>query len=447
MATEVKVPELPESVEEATVGEWQKSAGDRVERDENLLDLETDKVVLEVPAVAAGVLAEVKVESGATVTTGDVLAILEEGQEADQKAEESGAAETEKDTGEAEDTGARAAEAEPAQEPAKPEAAAAESAEGGTQEGPVVSPAANKLMAENDIAARDVQGSGKDGRVTKADVQQALEARKQRSKTPAEDRGPASEPVAPEEESSTVELQALGDTGGGRAEQRVPMTRIRARIAERLLDVSQNTAMLTTFNEVDMQQVISLRKQYRDKFEQDYEVRLGFMSFFVKAAVEALKRFPIVNASIDAGDVVYHGYYDIGMAVSSPRGLLVPVLRNADTLSFARIEATIRDFGARAQTGKITMDELTGGTFTITNGGVFGSWLSTPIINPPQAAILGMHATKDRPVALDGEIVIRPMMMLALSYDHRLIDGRDAVLFLRTIKELLEDPARLLLQV
>lgn len=421
MATEVKVPELPESVSEATVGEWQKNKGDAVERDENLLDLETDKVVLEVPAVADGVLAEIKVSPGDTVTAGDVLALLQEGATADASA--------------GSDAGEAAPQAE-AEQPAAP-------AEDDAAQGATASPAAQKLMDENDIAAADVNGSGKDSRITKADVQAVVEQRQ----SGAQAKPAAATGASAADQAEQVERQALAAAPQERVEQRVPMTRIRARIAERLLDASQNTAMLTTFNELDMKPVMDTRGRYKELFEKTHDVRLGFMSFFVKAAIEALKRFPIVNASIDEGDIVYHGYYDIGMAVSSPRGLLVPVLRDADQQSYAQVESTIRDFGQRAQKGKITMDELSGGTFTITNGGVFGSWLSTPIINPPQAAILGMHATKDTPVVVDGEIVIRPMMKLALSYDHRLVDGRDAVLFLRTIKELLEDPARLLLQV
>lgn len=435
MATEVKVPELPESVSEATVGEWQKKQGDAVERDENLLDLETDKVVLEVPAVAAGKLAEIKAEAGDTVQAGDVLAVIEEGAAGD-----SGGDEAEDDTAE-QQTEAASSEA-PAAE-SKDDGAAGES----SSDDAVASPAAGKLMEENDLAARDVKGTGKDGRITKADVQKAIEGQSSSGSTGRS--GGASRDSGADEEPATeqADRQALGDVSPERVEQRVPMTRIRQRIAERLLDVSQNTAMLTTFNEVDMKAVMDVRAQYKEKFEQEHDVRLGFMSFFVKAVVEALKRYPVVNASIDEGDIVYHGYYDIGVAVSSPRGLLVPVLRDADQLSYAQVESTIRDFGKRGQDGKITMDEMTGGTFTITNGGVFGSLLSTPIINPPQGAILGMHATNDKPVVRNGEIVIRPMMMLAVSYDHRLIDGRDAVLFLRTIKELLEDPARLLLQV
>lgn len=443
MATEVKVPELPESVSEATVGEWQKSKGDKVGRDENLVDLETDKVVLEVPSTSAGVLAEIKVSAGDTVKAGDVLAIVEEGDGAGAGDDEADEDEGSADQGDADDK-----QAEESEKSEKSEAS-----DDSDSEEPVASPAAKKLMDENDIAARDVEGSGKDGRITKADVQQAIDTK---SSGKSEEKREA-EPQAREENaqsereaqavSEQADRQALGEAPNERTEQRVPMTRIRSRIAERLLDASQNTAMLTTFNEVDMQQVMDLRNQYKDKFEKDHDVRLGFMSFFVKAAVEALKRFPIVNASIDEGDIVYHGFYDIGVAVSSPRGLLVPVLRDADQQSYAQVESTIRDLGKRAQEGKVTMDEMSGGTFTITNGGVFGSYLSTPIINPPQAAILGMHATKERPVVIDGEIVVRPMMMLALSYDHRLIDGRDAVLFLRTIKELIEDPARLLLQV
>lgn len=433
MATEVKVPELPESVSEATVGEWQKSKGDRVTRDENLLDLETDKVVLEVPAVADGVLAEIKVQAGDTVQAGDVLAVLEEGAEG---AADDGGDDDAKPAAAGDDSGDDKT------------AASDDSSEAASDDGAVASPAASKLMDENDIAARDVKGSGKDGRITKADVQGAIDNKPAASASKADDKDSSQAETKVDNRIEEADREALGGAvGNERVEQRVPMTRIRQRIAERLLDVSQNTAMLTTFNEVDMKTVMDLRAQYKEKFEQDHEVRLGFMSFFVKAATEALKRYPIVNASIDDGDIVYHGFYDIGVAVSSPRGLLVPVLRDADQMSYATVESTIRDLGKRAQNGKVTMDEMTGGTFTITNGGVFGSKLSTPIINPPQAAILGMHATNDKPVVVDGEIVIRPIMELALSYDHRLIDGRGAVLFLRTIKELLEDPARLLLEV
>lgn len=438
MAIEVKVPELPESVAEATVGEWQKNKGDRVERDENLVDLETDKVMLEVPASAAGVLKEIKVQAGDTVTAGDVIAILEEGEGGGEP--ESGSDEGAVDQGDADTE-------------AKSEAAEAET-EGAGGEAPAASPAARKLMDEHDLKPGDVKGTGKDGRVTKADVQQALESGSGASEpVPAGDEAqpePAPESTARSEAAispESADRKALSGAEGERVEQRVPMTRIRARIAERLLEATQSTAMLTTFNEIDMQALYDVRDRYKDRFEKKHEVRLGFMSFFVKAAVEALKRYPVVNASIDAGDIVYHGYYDIGIAVSSPRGLLVPILRDADQMSYADVEATIRDLGKRAQESKITMDELTGGTFTITNGGVFGSLLSTPILNPPQSAILGMHAVNERPVVVDGEIKIRPIMMVALSYDHRLIDGRDAVLFLRTIKEMIEDPARVLLQI
>ena len=447
MATEVKVPELPESVSEATVGEWQKKQGDAVERDENLLDLETDKVVLEVPAVAAGKLVEIKVEAGDTVQAGDVLAVIEEGAAGDADYDDSD-----------EDADADAAddkeEKKDDKKKDKSDSASAKRDDGDddsdddAEEGDadaVASPAAKKLMAENDLAAADIKGSGKDGRITKADVQSAVESKP--AKKSGDDKKAAQKKAPEEADTGRADRQALGDVGGERVEQRVPMTRIRSRIAERLLDASQNTAMLTTFNEVDMKAVMELRGRYKEAFEKEHEVRLGFMSFFVKAAVEALKRYPIVNASIDDGDIVYHGFYDVGVAVSSPRGLLVPVLRDADQMSYATVESTIRDLGKRAQDGKVTMDEMTGGTFTITNGGVFGSLLSTPIINPPQSAILGMHATNDKPVVRDGEIVIRPIMQLALSYDHRLVDGRDAVLFLKTIKDLLEDPSRLLLQI
>ncbi|MBS62633.1 2-oxoglutarate dehydrogenase complex dihydrolipoyllysine-residue succinyltransferase [Salinisphaera sp.] len=444
MATEVKVPELPESVSEATVGEWQKNKGDKVGRDENLVDLETDKVVLEVPSTSAGVLAEIKVSAGDTVKAGDVLAIVEEGDGAD------AGDDSDED---ASDDGKKAEADEDSDDDAKSDDSkddGADESDSGDDEA-IASPAAKKLMDENDIAARNVDGTGKDGRITKADVQKAIDnkgdSKPAQGEEKSESRGESRSEREEQAVSEQADRQALADAPSERTEQRVPMTRIRQRIAERLLDASQNTAMLTTFNEVDMKAVMELRNQYKDKFEKDHEVRLGFMSFFVKAAVEALKRFPIVNASIDEGDIVYHGFYDIGVAVSSPRGLLVPVLRDADQQSYAQIESTIRDLGKRAQEGKVTMDEMSGGTFTITNGGVFGSLLSTPIINPPQAAILGMHATNEKPVVVDGEIVIRPVMQLALSYDHRLIDGRDAVLFLRTIKELIEDPARLLLQV
>ncbi|MDT0617404.1 2-oxoglutarate dehydrogenase complex dihydrolipoyllysine-residue succinyltransferase [Salinisphaera sp. P385] len=430
MSMEIKVPELPESVSEATVGEWHVAAGDSVDRDQNVVDLETDKVMLEVPATAAGTIKEIRVEAGQTVHAGDVLAIVEEG---------------EGSSAGGSDDGASAGAAEPASS-----GDADEVADDDGDDQPIQSPAARKLMDEHGLGAGDVKGSGKDGRITKADVLSAVDG-KSEAPAPARSKPQAEKPAADTDKAPAsadkADQAALKAGAGERLEQRVPMTRIRARIAERLLEATQSTAMLTTFNEVDMQAVTDVRDRYKEKFEKDHDVRLGFMSFFVKAAVEALKRFPVVNASIDADDIVYHGYYDVGIAVSSPRGLLVPILRDADQLSYAEIESNIRSLGKRAQESKITMDELSGGTFTITNGGVFGSMLSTPILNPPQSAILGMHAVNDRPMVVDGEIRVRPMMYLALSYDHRIIDGRDAVLFLRTIKELIEDPARLLLQI
>ncbi|MEC9359618.1 MAG: 2-oxoglutarate dehydrogenase complex dihydrolipoyllysine-residue succinyltransferase [Pseudomonadota bacterium] len=413
MSTEVKVPNLPESVSEATVATWHKKAGDKVRRDDNLVDLETDKVMLEVPAVADGVLKEIRIEAGATVKAGDIIAVLAEGE----------------DGGGSEEKPAASAEpkSEPAPEPA-PKAAAPETEADESQ-----SPAVRKMLAEHGLSADQIEGSGKGGRLTKGDVESYLETGAKPAKAEA------AKPSTP-----SVSKPAAS---GGREEQRVPMTRIRQRIAERLVQAQQTAAMLTTFNEVDLQGVSELRAKFKGEFEKSHGVKLGFMSFFVKATIEALKRFPLVNASIDGTDVVYHGYYDIGIAVSSPRGLVVPILRDADALSFAEVETAIGEYGQRAKDNKLTMEDLTGGTFSITNGGVFGSLLSTPILNPPQSAILGMHGIQQRPMVVDGEIVVRPMMYLALSYDHRIIDGREAVLFLRAIKELLEDPGRLLLQV
>lgn len=402
MRTEIKIPPLPESVADATIVTWHKQPGERVEQDENLVDIETDKVVLEVPAPAAGVLKRIDQGEGATVTAGQVIGLLEAG-------------EVEKPA----DTG------------------------GDKTAVPALSPAVRKLLHEHDLDPAKITGSGKDGRILKEDVLAYLEARQQekpapqpsaRQETPAADT-PAAKPAAPPAASET------------RTEKRVPMTRLRKRIAERLIEAQHTAAMLTTFNEVNMAPVMALRKTHRERFEKAHGVRLGFMSFFVKACVEALRRFPEVNASIDGDDIVYHGFFDIGVAVSSPRGLVVPILRDADQLGFADIEKRIVDLGQRAQDGKLDMDELTGGTFTISNGGVFGSLLSTPILNPPQSGILGMHKIEERPVVENGEIVIRPMMYLALSYDHRLIDGSSAVRFLVTVKEMLEDPARLLLEV
>lgn len=403
---EVLVPELSESISEATLLNWKKQPGEAVDVDEILIEVETDKVVLEVPAPTAGVLSEIVKADGATVTSGEVLARIDTDAKPSVEAKQP-------------------AEAEAA---AAPEAAAPAATSSGKVAGSsVASPAAQKILSEKGIEVEAVTGTGRDGRVTKGDALQA-DASSAKKAAPA----------------------PLADTSfslDGRPEQRVPMSRLRARIAERLLQSQSENAILTTFNEVNMQAVIDLRKRYRDQFEQEHGIKLGFTSFFVKAAVAALKKYPIVNASVDGKDIIYHGYFDIGIAVGSPRGLVVPILRNADQLSIAEIERQIADFGARARDGKLTLDELTGGTFSISNGGVFGSMLSTPIINPPQSAILGIHATKERPVVENGEIVIRPMNYLALSYDHRIIDGREAVLSLVAMKEALEDPQRLLLDV
>ena len=403
MLVEVKVPQLSESVSEATLLAWRKREGERVKRDENLIDIETDKVVLELPAPADGVLAKIVKGDGGTVKAGEVIATID----TDGK-------------GVSVATGtAPAPKAAPAPAPApKPAAVSA----------PAM-PAARKMAGEKGIDTSTIAGTGKGGRVTKADV---MEARA------PEARAPLPQPPAPV---SVDQLLA------GRPEQRVPMSRLRARIAERLVQSQSSAAILTTFNEVNMQPVMDLRKKHQERFEKEHGVKLGFMSFFVKATVHALRKYPIVNASIDGNDIVYHGYFDIGIAVGSARGLVVPILRDCDQLSFPDIEKKIADFGKRAQDGKLAIEELTGGTFSISNGGVFGSMLSTPIINPPQSAILGVHATRERPVVENGQIVIRPINYLALSYDHRIIDGREAVLSLVTIKEALEDPSRMLLDL
>ena len=406
MSSEVKVPALPESVADATVLAWHKEPGQPVRKDENLVDLETDKVVLEVPAPADGVLATIVAPVGTLVTADAVLAVIEPGDA----------------------TTTAAAPAAPAAPP--PAATPADKAEG------VLAPAARRLVKELDLDAAQIPGSGRDGRVQKADVVAYLDQR---------------ERAEPERDPDAMVPPPAGApvlTGeAGRPEQRVPMTRLRARVAERLLQAQQNAAMLTTFNEVNLRAVMDLRNRYKDAFEKAHGVRLGFMSFFVKAAVEALQRFPVLNASVDGNDILYHGYYDIGIAVSSPRGLVVPILRNCDQLSMADIEQGIADFGRKAKDGSLSFEDLTGGTFSITNGGIFGSLLSTPILNPPQSGILGMHKTQERPIVENGQIVIAPMMYLALTYDHRIIDGREAVQFLVTIKEALEEPARLLLHV
>ncbi|THU01510.1 2-oxoglutarate dehydrogenase complex dihydrolipoyllysine-residue succinyltransferase [Lampropedia puyangensis] len=393
---EVKVPELSESVAEATLLQWKKKAGEAVAADEILIEIETDKVVLEVPAPSAGVLAEIVQADGATVVSGQVIAKIDSAAQA------------------------AAAPAPAAVAPAPAAAPVAAAAPTSNSKAGIAMPAAAKILAEKNINAADVAGSGKDGRVTKGD---ALAA------TPT-----AAKPAAPV-------VQAIA---GERPEQRVPMTRLRARVAERLLQSQATNAILTTFNEVNMAPVMALRKKYQEKFEKQHGVKLGFMSFFVKAAVHALKQYPVVNASVDGNDIIYHGYFDIGIAVGSPRGLVVPILRDADQLSFADIEKKIAEFGAKAKEGKLSIEEMSGGTFSISNGGVFGSMMSTPIINPPQSAILGVHATKDRAVVENGQVVVRPMNYLAMSYDHRIIDGREAVLALVAMKDALEDPARLL---
>jgi len=408
MAIEIKAPTFPESVADGTVATWHKKPGEAVKRDELIVDIETDKVVIEVLAEADGVLAEIIKNEGDTVLSNELLGKLTEG----------GAA--------------AAAPAAAAAAPAPAQAAAPAAASG---DDAILSPAARKLAEENGIDPNSIAGTGKGGRVTKEDVVAAVEAKK-------------NAPAAPAAKPAAAAAAPVVTAAGDRTEKRVPMTRLRAKIAERLVEAQSTMAMLTTFNEVDMTEVMALRSKYKDLFEKSHNgVRLGFMSFFVKAATEALKRFPAVNASIDGNDIVYHGYSDIGVAVSSDRGLVVPVLRNAELMSLAEIESGIATFGKKAKDGKLSIEEMTGGTFTITNGGTFGSMMSTPIVNPPQAAILGMHNIVQRPMAINGQVVIRPMMYLALSYDHRLIDGKEAVSFLVTIKNLLEDPARLLLEI
>ena len=421
---EVKVPQLSESVAEATLLQWHKKVGESVERDQNLIDVETDKVVLELPAPESGVIAQIVKGDGSTVVAGEVIAVID----------------TEAKAGVAPAATAPAAVAVPAAAPGTGAAPA-----GG--KGDVAMPAAAKMLAESGLSTSQVAGTGRDGRVTKGDVIAAVAAG---TVAPAAAAAPARPIPTGVPSSSLPPVQAPIDPNKlieGRPEQRVPMSRLRQRVAERLLQSQATNAILTTFNEVNMQPVMDLRKKYQERFEKEHGARLGFMSFFVKAAVHALKKYPVVNGSIDGNDIVYHGYFDIGVAVGSPRGLVVPVVRNADQLTFAQIEKQIAEYGKKAQDGKLGIEDLTGGTFSISNGGVFGSMLSTPIINPPQSAILGVHATKDRAVVENGQIVIRPMNYLALSYDHRIIDGREAVLFLVAIKDALEDPSRLLLDL
>jgi len=410
MSIEVKVPDLPESVADGMLMSWHKSVGDQVSRDESLVDIETDKVVLEIPAPGSGVIKKILKADGAVVSSGEVLAIIEE------------------------------AVTDASEQPASSKA---ESNQMSAKQQPVaapMSPAVRKLIADNQLDAAQIAGSGKSGRITKQDVVDFMSS--SRSGSRKSGRTESASIIA---ETMAFPSMPVDGSAGDRAEERVPMTRLRARIAERLVQSQQTAAILTTFNEVNMQPVMDLRSRCRDRFEKEHDTKLGFMSFFVRACTDALKKFPVVNASIDGSDIIYHGYYDIGIAVGSPRGLVVPVLRNTDTMSFAEIENTIRDYGTRAQDGKLTLDELAGGTFSITNGGIFGSMLSTPIINPPQSAILGMHNIQQRAMVVDGEIVAQPVMYLALSYDHRIIDGREAVQFLVSIKQSLEDPASMLL--
>ncbi|HVW69805.1 MAG TPA: 2-oxoglutarate dehydrogenase complex dihydrolipoyllysine-residue succinyltransferase [Steroidobacteraceae bacterium] len=438
MTTEIRVPQLPESVADATLVAWHKKPGDAIKRDENLADLETDKVVLEVPAPANGVVKEIRIQSGTVVTSGQVLAVIEEGAAAAAEAAPAAA----RPTTAATPAGATAAKAAPA--------VASQSAPAGQTNGEAagkLSPSVRRLVEENKLDPAAIPASGKDGRLTKSDVVDFLGKKQSAAAEPA---ALAVAPFPSAASAAAAHARAPASVPGpavGRAEQRVPMTRLRQRIAQRLVEAQSTQALLTTFNEVDMTAVTELRGRYKDRFEKEQGVKLGFMSFFVKASIEALKKFPAVNALIDGSDVVYHEYYDIGVAVSTERGLMVPIVRDADVKGFAAIEKEIAGYAKKAREGSIAIEDLTGGTFTITNGGVFGSLISTPIVNAPQSAILGMHKTQERPVVVSGQIVIRPMMYLALTYDHRIIDGREAVQFLVTIKECLEDPGRMLLGV
>jgi len=424
VSVEVKVPQLPESVADATLVSWHRKVGEAVHRDDNLVDLETDKVVLEVPSPATGVIKEIRVKDGATVTAGEVLAVVEPGE---------GAAAGEEQAAESAGGESRPGPQAPAAV-ASAAAAALEEPSTAPEEGPYrMGPAVRKLIEEHDLDPAAIASSGREGRITKADVLDHLASHRE-----------AEAAV----ESETPALHAVETAPpSGRNEQRVAMTRLRARIAERLVEAQQTAAMLTTFNEVDMSEVIALRKRYQEAFQARYQIKLGFMSFFIRAAIEALRAYPVLNASVDGNDIIYHEYFDIGVAVSTDRGLVVPVLRDAQDMSFADIERRIQDFGERARKASLNMDELTGGTFTITNGGIFGSLMSTPILNPPQSGILGMHAIQERPMVVGGQIEARPMMYVALTYDHRIVDGREAVQFLVHLKQQLEDPARLILQV
>ena len=422
MTIEVKVPELPESIADAVVASWYKKAGEVVKQDETLVDLETDKVILEVPAISNGVITKILFQEGDTVTADQVLAIIDE------------------------TATASAIEEAPKKQQAETQAlsqASGQTAESGQTSVNPISPSAQKLMAENNIEPSVVKGSGKGGRVLKEDVLSYIKS-EDRSEYKAEQDKQEASPASSEAKLDSHPVSASAEQ---RIERRVPMTRLRARIAERLLQAQQNAAILTTFNEVNMKPVMDLRARYKEEFEKEFGVKLGFMSFFIKASIEALKKFPAVNASIDGNDVVYHGYYDIGVAVAGPAGLVVPVIRNAEDMSVAEVEQAIIDYATKARDNKLAIEDITGGTFTISNGGVFGSMLSTPILNPPQSAILGMHTIKQRPMVVDGEVVVLPMMYLALSYDHRIIDGREAVQFLVTIRDMLEDPSRMILGI
>jgi 2-oxoglutarate dehydrogenase E2 component (dihydrolipoamide succinyltransferase) len=419
MSTEIRVPQLPESVADATLVAWHKQPGESIRRDENLADLETDKVVLEVPAPANGVVREIRVKSGTVVTSGQVLAVIDEGATA----------------------ATMPVKAAPA--PARP--AAAGEAEAG-RDGGKLSPSVRRLVEENRLDPAAIPASGRDGRLTKADVVGFLD-RKPAATPAAAATAPTPAPAAAIAAAAAARPAPAPQPAGARAEQRVPMTRLRARIAQRLIEAQSTQALLTSFNEVDLTAVQELRARYKDRFEKQQGVKLGFMSFFVKACIEALKKFPVVNASVDGNDIIYHEYYDIGVAVSTDRGLVVPIVRDADAKSFAQIEKEVADYARRARDGTIALADLTGGTFTITNGGVFGSLMSTPIVNAPQSAILGMHKIQDRPMVVDGQVAVRPMMYLAVTYDHRIIDGREAVQFLVAVKEALEDPGRMLLGI
>ena len=424
MSTEIRVPQLPESIADATLVAWHKQPGDAIARDENLADLETDKVVLEVPAPANGVVREIKVQSGAVVTSGQLLAVIEEGA-----------------AGASPKVSPAAAPAAPVPAAAAPAAQALKPAADDGKEGGRLSPSVRRLVEENHLNPASIPASGRDGRLTKSDVVDYLG----KAPPPAAPSVPAPAPVKPAVRADTAARPSAPK--GTRAEQRVPMTRLRARIAQRLIEAQATQALLTTFNEVDLTAIQELRARYKERFEKEYGVKLGFMSFFVKAAIAALKKFPVVNASVDGNDILYHEYYDIGVAVSTDRGLLVPVVRDADGKGFGALEKEVADYARKAREGTIGIEDLTGGTFTITNGGVFGSLMSTPIVNAPQSAILGMHKIQERPMVVNGAVAVRPMMYLAVTYDHRIIDGREAVQFLVAIKDALEDPGRMLLGI